>query len=147
MKSRAALSDFSSPRVHWLFLSTVVLYGCSGSSLEAQVSGKVTLDGKEIGPGVVVFVPEGGQSNPARGAVELNGSYFLKTSRDKGLSAGKYKVSVSIFSQPTDVKPGERSMIEAKLIIPSRYVSADTSGLEYEVNPGSNTIDIELKSQ
>lgn len=115
--------------------------------MESQVSGKVTLDGKETGPGVVVFVSEGDQSTPATGAVDLNGDYFLKTSRVNGLAAGKYKVSVSIFDQPTDVKPGERSMKEAKLIIPEKYVSATSSGLEYEVKPGSNTIDVDLKSK
>ncbi len=114
--------------------------------MDSQVSGKVTLDGKQTGPGVVVFVSEGSQSNPATGAVNLNGDYSLKTGRDKGLSAGKYKVSVSIFDQPTDVKPGERSMKEAKLVSPEKYVSATSSGLEFEVQPGNNTIDIELKS-
>lgn len=133
--------------VNWRLLVIVMLIGCSRGGMESQVSGKVTLDGKETGPGVVVFVSEGDQSTPATGAVDLNGDYFLKTSRVNGLAAGKYKVSVSIFDQPTDVKPGERSMKEAKLIIPEKYVSATSSGLEYEVKPGSNTIDVDLKSK
>jgi hypothetical protein len=139
------LSDVRRLSITWLLLAIVMLIGCS-RSLESQVSGKVTLDGKQTGPGVVVFVSEGGQSNPATGAVDLSGDYFLKTSRAKGLAPGKYRVSVSIFDQPTDVKPGERSMKQAKLIIPEKYVSATSSGLEFQVKPGNNTIDIELKS-
>jgi hypothetical protein len=127
-------------------LAAVLLCGCSQNGKESEVSGKVTLDGNGVGPGVVVFVPIGRQGNPATGAIQLGGDYFLTTSRDLGLSAGKYKVSVSVFDQPP-VKPGERSMVEAKLVTPEKYVSAETSGLEYDVKPGSNTIYIELKSE
>jgi len=114
--------------------------------MESHVSGKVTLDGNGVGPGVVVFVPTGDQGNPATGAIQPGGDYFLKTYRDSGLSAGKYKVSVSVFDQPP-VKPGERSMVAAKLITPEKYVSAETSGLEYDVERGSNTIEIPLTSK
>jgi hypothetical protein len=126
----------------------LLLSSCFSSGLESQVSGKVSLDGQGIGPGSIVFVPESGaQSNPAVGAIQINGNYFLKTSRDIGLSPGNYKVSVTVLDQPTNIKPGERSMIEAKLKTPEKYVSADTSGLKYEVKSGSNTVNIELKSK
>jgi hypothetical protein len=122
--------------------------GCSQSVMESRVAGKVTLDGKGVGPGVMVFVPESGHGgNPSTGAIQPDGSYFLKTNRDTGLAPGKYNVSVSVFDQPADVKPGERSMKEAKLVTPEKYVSAETSGLEYDVAPGNNTINIELKSK
>ena len=121
------------------------LIGCS-QRLESTVSGTVTLDGERIGPGVVNFSLVSGDANPAIGAIQPDGSYFLKTSRTEGLLAGKYKVAVSVFVQPANLRPGERSMAEPKLRTPEKYDSCDTSGLEFDVAPGSNTIDIKLTS-
>jgi hypothetical protein len=120
--------------------------GCSNSAMESQVSGVVTLDGQPVGPGTVVFVRTEGGGNPADGAIQIDGKYFLKTSRDVGLHPGEYKASVVILDQPP-VKTGERSMTPAKLVSPKRYSDAETSGLEYEVKSGKNTIDIELFSK
>ena len=124
----------------------IALAGCSNSGLESEVSGKVSLDGQPGGPGAIVFAPIDGQTNPADGAIQLDGSYYLKTSREVGLKAGKYRVSVSVFDQP-EVKLGERSMVPAKLVTPQRYADTETSGLEYTVEPGKNNIDIELPSK
>lgn len=114
--------------------------------MEAEVSGRVTLDGKPVGPGTIVFSPVGGTTNPADGAIQVDGTYFLKTSREVGLPAGKYDVGITVLDQP-DVKPGERSMEAAKYITPQKYADPSTSGLQYEVEPGSNSIDVELSSR
>jgi hypothetical protein len=121
------------------------LVGCGGGA-ESEVSGTVTLDGEAVGPGTVVFAPLDGASNPADGAIQTDGSYFLKTSREVGLKAGKYRVGVTVLDQP-DVQPGERSMIEAKYVTPQKYADPSESGLEYTVEPGENTIDIKLSSE
>jgi hypothetical protein len=125
-------------------VALAALVGCGGGA-ESEVAGTVTLDGRPVGPGVVVFAPIDGTSNPADGAIQLDGSYFLKTSREMGLKAGKYKVSVQVLDQP-EVKPGERSMVAAKLVTPEKYADVTTSGLEYDVVPGHNTINIDLES-
>jgi hypothetical protein len=119
--------------------------GCAGSSQESRVSGQVTLDGNNIGPGMVVFAPEGG-GKPATGSIESDGSYTMNTSRDVGLAAGTYKVAVSVREMPQNVKRGDRPP-PGKLLIPEKYEQSTTSGLEYEVKPGDNTIDIELSSR
>jgi hypothetical protein len=119
--------------------------GCSRSSQESQVSGSVSLDGKQIGPGIIVFAPEG-SGTPAIGPIDDDGDYSVSTSHEVGLSAGKYKVGVSIREVPANVKRGDR-LPPGKLLIPEKYEDSATSGLEYDVAPGSNTIDIELKSQ
>jgi hypothetical protein len=119
--------------------------GCSGTNQEAEVSGTVTLDAKSIGPGIVVFAPIEGKT-PATGTIEPNGNYSLKTSRETGLAAGKYRASVSIREMPATVNPGDRPP-PGKLLIPEKYELSTTSGLEYDVMPGSNTIDIALSSQ
>ena len=120
----------------------VMLVGCNRGSQESQVSGSVTLDGSRIGPGMVVFAPvEGGK--PATGSIESNGSFTLNTSREPGLAAGKYKVAVSIRELPENVKRSDQ-IPPGKLLIPENYEQSTTSGLEYEVEPGQNSIDIDL---
>jgi hypothetical protein len=127
-------------------LCLVIAHGCSGGDFESNVSGTVTLDGKAIGPGFLVFAPVAGDTNPANGAIQTDGSYELKTANTAGLRAGMYKVSVTVLDQP-DVPPGERSYVVAKSRIPEKYSNIDSSGLEFDVESGSNTIDIPLSSK
>ena len=142
----AALSRIAPCIGSIIFAGVVASAGCANSGMESEVSGKVTMDGQPVGPGAVVFAPIDGKSNPADGAIQLDGSYFLRTSRAVGLKAGTYKASVSVFDQPV-VKPGERSMAPAKLITPQKYADTETSGLQFTVEPGKNGIDIELTSK
>jgi hypothetical protein len=120
--------------------------GCFGSDLGADVEGVVKLDGEPIGPGVVVFAPVSGDENPATGAIQVDGSYFLKTNRERGLRPGSYKVAVQIHEIPTDRPYGERDMRPIKFRIPEKFTTVVTSGLEFDVEDGSNTIDIPLTS-
>ena len=120
------------------------LLGCSRNYQESQVSGHVKLDGSQIGPGTVVFAPANG-GKPATGSIEENGSYTLNTSREAGLAAGKYKVAVSIRELPKNVKRSDQ-LPPGKLRIPVKYEQSTTSGLEFDVAPGRNTIDIYLKN-
>jgi hypothetical protein len=94
---------------------------------------------------MVVFAPASG-GKPATGSIESDGSYTLNTSREVGLAAGKYNVAVSVREMPQNVKRGDRPP-PGKLLIPEKYEQSTTSGLEYEVKPGDNTIDIELTSR
>ena len=126
-------------------MCVIAFAGCSGS-FDSQVFGTVTLDGNAIGPGFLVFVPIDGERNPANGAIQPDGSYELKTANTSGLHPGKYQVSVTILDQP-DVPPGERSYVVAKSRIPAKYNDIGTSGLEFEVESGNNTIDIPLMSK
>jgi hypothetical protein len=130
-----------------VFCSVLVgpLSGCSRSTQESQVSGQVLLDGKRIGPGTIVFAPVG-SGKPATGSIDENGKYSVYTNREVGLGAGKYKIAVSVRELPPDIKRGDRPP-PGKLLIPEKYEDNAKSGLEYDVLPGSNTIDIELKSQ
>lgn len=124
--------------------ATIVLGGCTQSNLESVVSGSVTLDGKAIGPGIVVFSPVT-SGRPATGSVEADGGYSLMTSRESGLSPGRYQVSLSIREVPANVQRGDRPP-PGRLLIPEKYETTATSGLEFEVKPGKNTIDIALTS-
>ena len=128
-----------------LVLLMILLVGCGSGSMEGQVTGNVTLDGKTIGPGSVVFVPEG-DGNPATGTIQIDGTYEMKSNRTPGLPPGKYFVSVSVFDQRPGTA-GERSSGTSKLITPEKYYDAKTSGLEFTVESGSNEYNIELTSQ
>lgn len=114
--------------------------------MESEVSGTVTLDGKKLGPGTIVFAPTDRSAKPATGSIESDGSYTLKTSREYGLSAGTYRVAVSIREMPQNVKRGDRPPV-GKLLIPEKYEDDTKSGLQYPVSPGRNTINIELVSR
>jgi hypothetical protein len=129
-----------------LALAFVAWAGCGGDGMESTVSGRVTLDGTPVGPGTVVFAPAAGEQNPATGTIQVDGAYELKSNRTAGLPAGRYKASVSVFDQ-APVAPGERSYEQAKLVTPQKYADPSTSDLEYDVEPGFNMIDIELKSE
>ena len=123
-----------------------LLLGCAPGGLESQVSGTVTLDGKAVGPGTITFAMKSASSNPATGAIEKDGSYRLKTARTAGLHPGTYQVSLTVF-EAAQGRPGERLYGPSKMITPEKYSSTATSGLEYEVKPGGNTIDIDLSSK
>jgi hypothetical protein len=123
------------------------LIGCSGGGLGSEVLGRVALDGEPIGPGVVIFAPVGGGENPATGAIQNDGTYFLKTSREEGLRPGKYLVALQINEVPTDLAPGQRDMRPAKSRIPAKYTDVTRSGLEFDVEPGSNTINLDMTSR
>lgn len=112
--------------------------------MEATVTGTVTLDGKAIGPGMIVFAPTGTDKKPATGSIESDGTYTLMTSREQGLATGTYQVAVSIREMPQNVKRGDRPPL-GKSLIPEKYEESTTSGLEYKVQPGKNTINVELK--
>jgi hypothetical protein len=124
----------------------LAISGCSGSSMESDVSGTVTLDGKGLGPGTIVFAPAEKGGKPATGSIEADGTYSLNTSRDLGLAAGSYQVAVSIRQMPQNVKRGDRPP-PGKPLIPEKYEDQSTSGLRYDVAPGSNTINIPLVSR
>jgi hypothetical protein len=137
-------------RRNWLNLAiwlgaAIIVAGCSRSEFDSTVSGTVTLDGKPLDLGFVCFSREGG-GNPAMGTIQRGGSYILRTSNKTGLNAGKYRVIVSALDTPNP-PPGVRDTTPPKQLVPEKYTNADTSRLQFDVAPGSNTFDINLKSK
>jgi hypothetical protein len=114
--------------------------------MESQVAGRVTLDGAPVGPGTVSFTPEREKHNPAIGTIQADGTYSVMTNRKLGLPAGKYRVGFYIHKVPPGAQPGERLM-STPSAIPDKYENVDTSGLEFDVAPGSQTIDLPLTSK
>lgn len=126
--------------IFFLFLA-----GCNSSSFDADVAGTITLDGKPVAPGVVSFSPVERGKNASRGNIDPQGRYFLVTRHERGIDPGDYRVVVLVYEKGDPPGPGERAPMLPPLV-PEKYLNANTSGLAFTVEPGSNTIDIALTS-
>lgn len=129
-----------------LVVGLLVLSGCGGSGTDREtVSGAVTLDGKPLETGSILFTPEGPGST-AGGEIE-NGQYNL--SRELGLSPGSYRVQIQSW-RPTgrtirDAASGE-TFEDLVSIIPPRY--NERSELKVTIEQGTeNTFDYALESK
>jgi hypothetical protein len=126
-----------------VMLSLFVLVGCGGKP--ASVSGVVTLDGNPLERGMVGFAPTGGGMRAA-GFIQSDGSYTLRTNRESGLNTGEYLVTV-VSREPGEENPQGGPPMPGPYITPKHYAISSTSGLQFNVEKGRNTIDIELSSE
>jgi hypothetical protein len=123
----------------------VVLLGCTKQPVgppRGTVHGKITLDGMPIATGTIAFAPTGPAAGPACGLPLKDGQY---ASDAKGPIVGKNRVEIRA---PRDSgKTPEDGDWKSNYIesIPVRYNTQST--LEFDVHPGDNTFDVELKSQ
>lgn len=120
--------------------------GRPGQLPTAKVSGKVTLDGKPVPVGLVIFTPESGRS--ASGKIQPDGTYVLETyDENDGAVLGRHRLGV----MARETIPGQGPMGSPKpgpSLIPERYGSAETSGLSFEVTDnGPHVFNIELSSR
>jgi hypothetical protein len=122
----------------WVVLSAlggVCLAGC-GASPVVRVQGKVTVEGKPLPQGVVIFQPDPARNNSsaqeARGAIRADGSYDLLTNGRLGVMPGRYKVCVVAVSK----RPTPKGGWTVRPLIPPKYGNPATSGLEVEAGPG-----------
>lgn len=127
-----------------VILAAMSLAGCSPSK-ESSVTGRVTLDGSPLSQGTVAFEPQAG-GMLAAGALDANGNYELLTNQLDGLTPGKYRVKVLAWERTPDPPDGGLPP-PGKLLVPEKYTQVTTSGLTFEVMPGKNRIDIELRSE
>lgn len=123
-----------------------VLVGCGGPNV-APVRGKITLNGKPIGPGDILFVPDetkGTQGKAAVGSFEADGLYSLTTyKKDDGALVGHHHVIVR--PRPPGVAPGREFAKDAQLPpIPAKYADLSNPLLSAEVKPGSQEINFNL---
>lgn len=79
----------------------ISMAGCGGGgeSAGAQARGKVSLDGKPLPGGVVLFIPREGSGQGGSALIQSDGTFVVRTSASKsGIDAGKY----AVFIKPTD---------------------------------------------
>ena len=110
----------------------VVMTGCGRRFPMAEVSGKVTLDGKPLSDATVMFVPEKGFA--AAGTLQPDGTFRLISGRPgDGAVIGSHKVAV----MPAN---------PLKAHFPAKYQNAETRGFSVEVKAGKNSFEFDLTS-
>jgi len=123
-----------------------VICGCgsSGAGRLVPVAGKVTVDGKPLSTGSLVFKPDAAKGNASKfepsGTIGSDGTYSLFTKEKPGAPIGWYKVGI-VAQQASANDP-----YVMKSLVPERYNDADSSGLEIEVvaSPVSGAYDLKL---
>jgi hypothetical protein len=160
----------------WLLcvsICCVVLAGCGRAqrwpALTEPTTAVVRLDGKPL-EGALVMLGPVGKGYSSQGTTAADGKATLTTfSRGDGAVAGDYKVLVSL--QETRDNPAlklpdpaidreaynvardqaaqaGKSFYLVRELLPQRYVSFDTSGLDAEIRKGAaNEVVLELSSQ
>src|SRR5262245_8491093 len=80
--------------------------GCGGGPRLAKVTGRVTVAGKPLTTGTIMFHPESGPT--AVGGIGSDGVYALTTNEREGAVIGSHRVTI----EATSVGPG--SLVEPK---------------------------------
>jgi len=121
--------------------------GCGGNQApNATVTGLVTLDSKPLDKGIITFVSAAEDtSTPATGQIQQDGSYRVQIGLTGRVVAGEYLVSVA-SRYPPIASPNGGPPSPGPLLTPERYSTVTTSGLRYNIRPGTNIIDIPLAS-
>lgn len=128
-----------------LLLATLLLAGCSDTPFTlAKVHGKVTLKGRPVTQGKVLFRPAKGPV--AVGAIGPGGTYSLMTFKPgDGAIVGECSIAIDAptwgvpmagFVPPPPPSPEET--------IPQKFHSYETSGLKRTVEDHENVFDFEL---
>jgi hypothetical protein len=130
------------PALLFVVLLTLAIasIGCKKGGPElAPVSGKVTYQGKPLPFGSVIFQPESGRTST--GDIQPDGTFRMAIAgRGDGAAVGKNNVRIACFTNqdPSKKGPGGAAIALGKPLIPQKYLSCETSGIEVDVRSGSN---------
>ena len=120
--------------------------GCSNDSGLTSVSGIVTVDGKPVTEGTIMFYPTGGR--PAASQIAPDGSYELSSFKSgSGVPATTRQVPVSTYTTSTPKiaqsptypnEETEANMAEGKIVwlVDKKYSKLQTSKITAEVKAG-----------
>jgi hypothetical protein len=134
-------------------LGAITIAGCAGKPPLAQVEGTVRLDGRPLSDVLVCFLPDPDKqtSGPRSVAVtDENGQYRLRCDDQReGAVLGWHRVlleDMTLYSvSRQDRAGGSRPALVSRLS--PRYTTATQTPLYFEVKPGTQTIDLDLKSR
>jgi hypothetical protein len=129
----------------------VAYVGCQRAAPVAQVVGAVTLNGKVVTSGDVVLVGSDGRAPPP-GRVRGDGTYFIER-------APIGRVKVGFFNPPPPALPAggaasgsaEEELLQMREAAksytptPAKYAEPSQSGIEFDLKPGRNVCNVELR--
>ena len=133
---------FCNTKRHLSITMVLVLVVCCGCSGKLPLTGTVTFedDGSPLTNGIVCFVQNGFL---ARGHLNSDGVYRVSsTGTNDGLPKGTYKVYL-VGAELVSVDGGGNSAYTP--LVHNRYESADTSGLEFEVDGKTRQFDFQVE--
>lgn len=155
MRLRPDLTDMPGrkPPFDWrtavLVLLATIAGACGSNRLPtAPVSGKVQFQQQPLRFGIVLFVPNVGPM--ARGTIDKDGSFRLSTYHPgDGAVVGKHRIQIICNESlnpdgPPRSEEDKRERGVGASLVPAKYANYATSGLEFEVTPGSNPCLLEL---
>ena len=112
-------------------MATMFLLGCGSPPPPNLIpaSGKITVQGKPLGYGRVIFKPlASGATEEPRGAIDAAGTYYITTGDRPGVAAGSYTVQVFAISPESERDSTKPPVWGAN----QKYTRTD-SGLKIEV--------------
>ncbi|MFM1903068.1 MAG: hypothetical protein RLZZ440_968 [Planctomycetota bacterium] len=125
---------------HVVVATAIILSGCGKTVDLVPVRGRVTLDGKPLTVGAVMVQPQAGPVAQAR--IGADGEFCLGTYQpEDGVLPGPALVRI-IARQEITPAGGERAF--GPSLIPEQYTRFETSGLEVDVRPGMDPLDLQL---
>jgi len=132
------------------FVAFLLLCGAACDSdpvgKRVPVKGKVTVNGKALKQGSLVYWPDTGKGNKspfeAGATIGDDGSYELFTKGKAGAPPGAYKVTVAAQTTVDSTTPDK-----AKNLVPSAYTTKETTPLLIDVveTPGADAYDLKIK--
>lgn len=140
---------FTSP----VFLAVVLaigflVLGCSDGRLQlGEISGTVTIDGKPLPAGQIVFIT---QTRRGFGSIADGKIVDVTTYKNgDGVVVGNHKVVIrpKLDEAALMAPPQKGRKVIPSTTVPKKYHSAETSGLSAEVVAGKNDLVFELLSK
>jgi len=141
----------------WILYSLIFILACisggnggctSEATDKAQVSVKVTRNGKPLKNVVVTFWPEGGRGRPAAGETDAEGyiSSFTTSQPGDGVQIGAVRATVVEATETGDniTGPESYSLPGRESRFPARYGDSEKSGLEFLVNEDASQNNFEI---
>lgn len=105
-----------------------LLIGCSEAGTGANLHGAVTLDGKPLESGTVLFVPQGDKGQPVQATIE-HGKYVVKN-----VPVGKVKALITSMKKVGEVTDAQgRTSPKLESVVPAKY----SQGIELNLVAGS----------
>jgi hypothetical protein len=119
----------------------ILFVGC-GSQDWGYLNGTVTLNGQPVGPGTITFEPVNADRSGSMASFSADGKYsVISAGRKEGAKVGEYRVLIqggeSFGAEEAGPRPASK--------IRPRYANPNTSDLTVTIEPGTKTVDFDLK--